>query len=77
MTRLDKLEHLSVATFPVWSKNLRARVEPIQVEHLSDASFLGQLLVLPANGREGWKGIARDKCSCLFSLSISYEEKKL
>jgi hypothetical protein len=65
-----------LTTFPVWSKNLRARLEPTQVEPLSDASFLGQLLVLTANVRVGWKGIARDKCSSLFSLNISYEEKK-
>jgi hypothetical protein len=30
---------------------LRARPEPTQLEHLSDASFLGKLLVLPANVR--------------------------
>jgi hypothetical protein len=30
---------------------LRARPESTQSEHLSDASFLGKLLVLPANDR--------------------------
>jgi hypothetical protein len=46
------------------------------VEHLSDASFLGKLLVLPANVRLGWKGIASYKRSSLFGLSISIAEKE-
>ncbi len=37
---------------------LRARPEPTQWEHLSDASFLGKLLVFPANVRLDWKVIA-------------------
>jgi hypothetical protein len=37
---------------------LRARPEPTQWEHLSDASFLGRLLVFPANVRLDWKVIA-------------------
>jgi hypothetical protein len=46
------------------------------LEQLSDASFLGKLLVLPANGRIGWKVIARYKNSSLFGLVISDEGKK-
>jgi hypothetical protein len=46
------------------------------LEELSDASFLGQLLVLPANVILVWKGIARYKHSSLFGLVISNEEKK-
>ncbi len=42
---------------------------------LSDASFLGKLLVLPANVRLDWKVIARYKHSSLFGLIISNEEK--
>jgi hypothetical protein len=34
---------------------LRAKPEPTQLECLSDASFLGKLLVLPANIRLDWK----------------------
>jgi hypothetical protein len=56
---------------------LRARPEPTQWEHLSDASFLGKLLVLPANVRLDWKVFARYKHSCLFGLIISNEEKKV
>ena len=55
---------------------MRARPEPTQLECLSDASFLGKLLVLPANVRLDWKVIARYKHSSLFGLVISNEEKK-
>jgi hypothetical protein len=46
------------------------------LEHLSDASFLGKLLVLPAIVRLDWKVIARYKHSSLFGLIVSNEEKK-
>ena len=55
---------------------MRARPEPIQLEHLSDASFLGKLLVLLANVRLDWKVIARYKHSSSFGLVISNEGKK-
>jgi hypothetical protein len=32
---------------------LRARPEPTQLEHFTDASFLGKVLLLPANVRPG------------------------
>jgi hypothetical protein len=44
------------------------------LEHLSDASYLGKLLVLPANVRLGWKVIARYKHSNLFGLIVSNKE---
>ncbi len=47
---------------------MRARPEPTQLEHLSDASFLGKLLVLPANVRIDWKVIASYKHSSLLGL---------
>ncbi len=47
------------------------------MEHLSDASFLGTLLVLPANIRLDWKVIARYKISSLFGLVISNKGKKV
>ncbi len=47
---------------------MKARPEPTQLEHLSDASFFGKLLVLPANVRLDWKVIARYKHSSLFGL---------
>jgi hypothetical protein len=59
MKRPNKLECLSLETLS--SQNLRARPEPTQLEHLSDASFLGKLLVLLANVRPDWKVIARYK----------------
>jgi hypothetical protein len=46
------------------------------LECLSDASFLGKLLVLPANVRLDWKVIARHKHSSLLGLVISNEGKK-
>ncbi len=55
---------------------MRARPEQTQFECLSDASFLGKLLVLPANVRLDWKVIARYKHSNLFGLIISDEGKK-
>ncbi len=54
---------------------MRARPEPTQLEHLSDASFLGKLLELPANVRLDWIVIARYKHSSLYDLVISNEEK--
>ncbi len=62
--------------FPVRSSNLRARPEPTLLEQVSDASFLGKLLVLPANVRLDWKVIASYKHSILFGLVISDEGKK-
>ncbi len=47
------------------------------MEDLSDASFLGELLVLKANVRVDWKVFAICKHSSLFGLDISNEEKKL
>jgi hypothetical protein len=55
---------------------LRARPEPTQLEDLLDASFLGKILVLPANVRRNWKVIARHTHFSLFGLIISNEEKK-
>ncbi len=46
------------------------------MEDLSDASFLGKLLVLPANARLDWKAIARYKHSSLFGLVFCSEGKK-
>ncbi len=52
---------------------MRVRPEPTQLEHLSDASFLGKLMVLPANVSLDWKVIARYKHSSLFGLIVSNE----
>ncbi len=50
--------------------------EPTQLEYLPGASFLGRLLVFPANVRLDWKAIASYKHSSLFGLFISNEGKK-
>jgi hypothetical protein len=56
---------------------LRARPEPTQLECLSDASFLGKLLVFPAYVTlDYWKVIVRYKHSSLFGLLVSNKEKK-
>jgi hypothetical protein len=75
MTRPNKLECLSLETLSSQSENLKASPEPTHLEWLSDAFFLGKLLVLPANVRLDWKEIARYKHSSLFGLIISNEEK--
>ncbi len=54
---------------------MRARPEQTIVEDLSDGSFLGKLLMLPANVRLDWKVIARYKNSSLFGLVVSNKEK--
>ncbi len=48
---------------------MRARLEPTQLEGLSDASFLGKLLVLPVNVRLDWKVIGRYKHSAYLASS--------
>jgi hypothetical protein len=55
---------------------LRARPEHIQLEGLSDACFLGKLLVLPTNVILDWKVLARYIHYSLFGIIISNEEKK-
>jgi hypothetical protein len=64
-------------SYPVGSYNLRAGPEQTQLEDLSDASFLGKLLVLPANVRLDGKVITRYKHSSLFGLIVCNEEKKV
>jgi len=49
---------------------LRARPEPTQSEHLLGASFLGKLLVLPANVRLDWKVIAKYKHSLTYLAAM-------
>ncbi len=56
---------------------MRTRPEPTQMEHLSGASFVGRLMVLPANDKLDWKVFARCKPFSLFGLIIRNEEKKV
>jgi len=80
MKRPNKLEGLSLETlssqFLYFEDILRARPEPTQLEHLSDASSLGKLLVLPANVKPDWKVIARYQHSNLFGHVVSNKGKK-
>jgi hypothetical protein len=48
----------------------------MQLEDLSDASFLCKLLVLPTNVRIDWKVIARCKHSSLLCLIVSDKGRK-
>ncbi len=54
---------------------MRAKPKPTQLECLSDAFFLGKLLVLPANVRLDWKVFARYKHSSLLGLIVCHEGK--
>ncbi len=54
---------------------MRARPEPTPLEHLSDASFLGKLLVFPANVRLDWKVIASTHTLTYLASSTVTKEK--
>ena len=77
MTRPNKLEGLSLETLSSQVLEYEARPEPTQLEHLSDASFLGKLLVLLATVRLDWKVITRYKHSSLFGFVVSNKGKML
>jgi hypothetical protein len=66
MTRPNKLECLSLETLSRQVLEFEGKSRANPLEHLSHASFLGKLLVLPANVRLDWKEIARYKWSSLF-----------
>jgi hypothetical protein len=76
MTRPNKLEHLSLKTLSSQILEFDGKAKANQIEHCSDASFLGKLLVLQANVRLDWKVIARYTCSSLFGPNDSNEGKK-
>ncbi len=73
MTSPNKLEGLPLETLSslVLEFESKARTNPI-----GGPSFLGKLLVLPANVRLDWKVIARYKHSSLFGLIGCNQEKK-
>ena len=54
---------------------MRARPEQTQSEDLSDASFLGKLLVSPAKVILDWKVIARSNTLAYLALSSAKKEK--
>jgi hypothetical protein len=74
--RPNKLEGLSLETLSSQVLEFEGKTEPTQLEHLSDASLLGKLLVFPiTNVRIDCQVIARYKHSSLFDLSISNKGK--
>jgi hypothetical protein len=54
---------------------LKARPEPTQLEHLSDTSFLGKLLVLQANVRIDWKVLPGANTLAYFDSSSAMKKK--
>jgi len=74
--RPNKLKCLSWETLSsqVLEFEGKARANPTAAP--SDASFLGKLLVLPANVRPDWKVIVRYKHSSLLGLIVGSEGKK-
>ena len=54
MMRPNKLEHLSLETLSSQVLEFEGKARANQIVYLSDASFLGKLLVLPANVRLDW-----------------------
>jgi hypothetical protein len=74
--RPNKLEGLPLNTLSSQVFEFEGKPKPTQLEHLSDVSFLGKLLVLPANDRLDWKVIVRYTHYSLFGLVISNAEKK-
>ncbi len=51
MIRPSKLEHLSLETLSSQVLKFEGKGKQTQLKDLSDVSFLGKLLVFPANGR--------------------------
>ncbi len=76
MTRPNKLKGLPLETLSSQVLEFEGEIRANPIGGPSDASFLGKLLVLPANVRLDWKVIARYKHSSLFGLVFCNEEKK-
>ncbi len=75
--RPNKLEGLPLNTLSSQVLEFEGKPEPTQLEVVSDASFLGKLLVLPANVRLDWKVIARYKHSSLFGVFFDDDDKNV
>ncbi len=76
MTSPDQLEHFYLETLYSQILEFEGKARATQLEHISDASFLGKLLVLPANVRLDWNLVASYKHSNLFGLVVNDEGKK-
>jgi len=75
MLRWNKLEHLSLETLSSQVLEFEGKVRVTQLEHLSDASFMGKLLVLPAIFRLDWKVIACTNTLAYLASSTVMKEK--
>ncbi len=73
--RPNKLECLVLRNPFQSGLDLRARPEPTKLGHLSDAFFLGKLLVFPANVRLDWKVNASTNILAYFASSTETKEK--
>ena len=74
MMRPNKLEGLFLETLSCQVLEFESKARANPLEHHSDASFLGRLLVLPANVRLDWKEISRYKHTNLFGLIVSNDD---
>ncbi len=75
MTRPNKLKGLPLETLSSLVLEFEGKAWANLSEDLSDASFLDELRVLPANVRLDWKVMAKYKHSSLFGLIFCNEEK--
>ncbi len=74
--RPNKLEHVSLKTLSSQVLEFEGKARANPIGNISEASFFGKLLVLPANIRLDWKVISRYKHSSLLGLVISDRGKK-
>jgi hypothetical protein len=74
--RPNKLEGLSFETLSNEVLEFEGKARANQIGVPFRCSFLGKLLVIPANVRLDWKVISRYKHSGLFGLVVSKEGKK-
>jgi hypothetical protein len=77
MTRPNKLGGLSLENLSSQVSEFEGKARANPIGGPFSTSFLGKLLVLPANVRRDWKVIASYKHSSLFCLVVSDKEKKL
>ncbi len=73
--RRNKLECLSLETLSSQVLECEGEARATQLEHLSDASFLGKLLVFPANVNTRLESDCQYKHSSLFGLINSDKGK--
>ncbi len=75
--RPNKLEHLSLETLSSQVLEFEVKVRATPLEHLSDASFSGKLLLLPANVRRDWKWLPNTRSLAYLASMSATKEKSL